>query len=352
MLTDFIKCSNCHLEVLSLNHCYWITGRTIETLVPKCKNIRKLSLLDISLTTKRICKLLSSLPKLESFAFTVGNIDDFDNHLNSNEQAQKQMCRIKQLTIHFKVGITPRTEQAISVQFIQKKTSFFEHCQNLTELNVIGHPNLGCGLPKLLVQPNVVKIENLKHLKVLSLNYAIDPAARIFYYGTLLSVAKLQLRLHTVLNPSANFENQIRNDFWRTFWNSQEELQNLDLSNTSLKNVFPTVFDPSLVRCRLVYLNISDTDNKDSGMSLTTLSHVCPNLQSLNVRNSHLVYVASDQNPAQPDHNIQQQHSMVSLLHVHVHTCILLLPVGKLLMFPVSEPYSWNLYTFVASEPE
>lgn len=289
--TDYIKSNSSMLESLSLNHCYWLTGRCVETAVLKCKNLTQLYLLDIGLSTKQLCKILSSLQKLEALAFTVASVDEFDNNLNASESAQRTMCNIKHLTIHFKVGITPRTEPSISVQFIQKKNSFIEHCRELTSLHVMGHPNLGCGLPKLLLQPNVVKVSNLKNLKHLSLNYAIDPAARIFYYGTLMSVAKLHLKLKTVLNPSANFSSERNMDFWKNFWNSQDDLEYLDLSNISLKNIFPTIFDPGVVKKNLLYLNISQTDSREVGMNLATLGHVCPNLQSLNLKNSQLVYL-------------------------------------------------------------
>lgn len=324
--TEYIKSNNSLLESLSLNHCYWLTGRCVESAVLKCKNLTQLYLLDIGLSTKQLCKILSSLPKLEALAFTVASVDEFDNNLNASESAQRTMCNIKHLTIHFKVGITPRTEPSISVQFIQKKNSFIEHCRELTSLHVMGHPNLGCGLPKLLLQPNVVKVSNLKNLKHLSLNYAIDPAARIFYYGTLMSVAKLHLKLKTVLNPSANFSSERNVDFWKNFWNSQDDLEYLDLSNISLKNIFPTIFDPGVVKKNLLYLNISQTDSREVGMNLATLGHVCPNLQSLNLKNSQLVYLhmeALEQvgAPIKPQmtFDIEGFSSLVSMCHQIVH---------------------------------
>jgi hypothetical protein len=45
---------------------------------------------------------------------------------------------------------------------------------------VLGQPNIGGRIPRLLVQPNVVKLENLKHLQHLSLNCAIDAAGQMF----------------------------------------------------------------------------------------------------------------------------------------------------------------------------
>lgn len=298
-LTDYVRNSCSHIEYLNLNHCYWLNAKTVETVVTKCKSLKRLLLLDITLTSKRLCKILGALPKLESFAFTVSNIHEFDEDLNKMEDAQRTMGNISDLTLHFKVGLTPRSETAISVQFLQKKTSFFEHCRNLEGLHVIGHPNLGCGLPKLLVQPNVVKTENLKNIKELSLNYAIDPAARIFYYGTLLSVTKLQQQLKTVLNPSANFESQIRTCFWTKFWHTQYCLENLDLSNIALSKIIPNVFDPIRMKQTWKYLNISNTfSNSHDAIhaNLTSLATSCPNLVSLNVRNSHLVFTS----PATP----------------------------------------------------
>ncbi|XP_069110828.1 F-box/LRR-repeat protein 18-like [Argopecten irradians] len=292
---SYIQAGGPLIHRLNLSHCYWLSGRSVSNALKRCSNLRELYILDISLTAKKLVKILCGLPNLVTFAFTVTNMDEFDTELESNNAARHTMMGIKHLTIHFKVPLSLRTEASISVQFLQKKTTFFEHCKDLESFHVLGHPNLGCGLPKLLLQPNVDKVENLKNVKEISLNYAIDPAARIFYYGTLLSVAKLQLQMTTVLNPSANFGSQIRSDFWNIFWKSQYQLQNLDISSISIQKIFKHVFDPQVPKPNLQYLNLSDTyftSEEGPTSNLASLICVCPNLKSLNLRNSHIIFTS------------------------------------------------------------
>ncbi|XP_021359254.1 F-box/LRR-repeat protein 18-like isoform X2 [Mizuhopecten yessoensis] len=335
----YIQAGGPLIHCLNLSHCYWLSGRSVSNALKLCMNLKELYILDISLTAKKLIKILCGLPNLVTFAFTVTNMDEFDTELEGNNAARLTMMGIKHLTIHFKVPLSLRTEASISVQFLQKKTTFFEHCRDLESFHVLGHPNLGCGLPKLLLQPNVDKVENLKNVKEISLNYAIDPAARIFYYGTLLSVAKLQLQMTTVLNPSANFGSQIRSDFWNIFWKSQYQLQNLDISSISIQKIFTHVFDPDVPKPNLQYLNLSDTyftTTEGPTSNLTSLICVCPNLKSLNLRNSQIIFT----NPSREKVDVAGISSLVSTCRclsevnlggIHMHDPEVLSRVSQLL---------------------
>ncbi|XP_060081814.1 F-box/LRR-repeat protein 18-like [Ylistrum balloti] len=335
----YIQAGGPRIHRLNLSHCYWLSGQSVLNALKRCTNLQELYILDISLTPKKLIKILCGLPNLVTFAFTVTNMDEFDTELEGNNAARLTMMGIKHLTIHFKVPLSLRTEASISVQFLQKKTTFFEHCRDLESFHVLGHPNLGCGLPKLLLQPNVDKVENLKNVKEISLNYAIDPAARIFYYGTLLSVAKLQLQMTTVLNPSANFGSEIKTDFWNIFWKSQYLLQNLDISSISIQKIFTHVFDPEVPKPNLQYLNLSDTyftSEEGPTSNLTSLICVCPNLRSLNLRNSQIIFT----NPSREMVDVAGISRLVSTCHsltevnlggIHMHDLEVTSRVSQLL---------------------
>lgn len=288
MLMDYAAYSYPHIDSLNLANCYWYKTRTIEWVTSKCKGLTELFLVGINLTSKKICKILGSLPNLEKFSFTTQNIHEFDEEVNSVREAQKTIGNLKHITIHFEVQESTRTDVAISVEIIHKISSFFEHCRRLESLHVLGQPNIGGRIPRLLVQPNVVKLENLKHLQHLSLNCAIDAAARMFYYGALFSIAKMKnLQLKTILNPSANFENQ--SQFCSSFWQSHRYLRNLDLSNICLHKIFTEYCDVVEVKPHLQYLNLANTHVQGVNISLASIASSCPNLQSLNLMGSKLM---------------------------------------------------------------
>ncbi|XP_063421075.1 F-box/LRR-repeat protein 18-like [Mytilus trossulus] len=327
MLLDYGANSYPHVECLNLANCYWFKSRSIEWVTSKCRQLTELYLVGINLTSKKICKILGSLPKLEKFSFTTQNIHEFDEEVNSVTEAQRTIGNLKHITIHFEVQESTRTDVAISVEIIHKISSFFEHCNRLESLHVLGQPNIGGRIPRLLVQPNVVKLENLKHLQHLSLNCAIDAAARMFYYGALFSIAKLKnLQLKTILNPSANFENQ--SQFCSSFWQSHRSLENLDLSNICLHKIFTEDCDVLEVKPHLQYLNLANTHVQGVNISLTSIASSCPNIHSLNLMSSKLMNKWTILGREEFDVNgfralvrscNQLSHINLSGIHVHCH---------------------------------
>ena len=59
-----------HVQSLSLNGCYWLSGSTMEHLV-RCRAVTHLDLAGCRLTSLRLSRLLSSLTLLRSLAFDV-----------------------------------------------------------------------------------------------------------------------------------------------------------------------------------------------------------------------------------------------------------------------------------------
>lgn len=256
-------------------------------VVAKCKNLHGLMLIDCSLTSKRICKVITSLQDLTLLAFTVTNIREFDLELNNSPGAQQTMQNLQTLCLHFKVELPLKPGVSISIQFT-RQPSLFEHCRNLEKFHVIGQPVISCGMPRDLLQPHVTKLDNLKNLKELSINDAIDPAARIFFFGTLLEISRLQLQFRTLLKPTANFDRYERKaDFIKCLKHTMPCIENLDVSRTFAE--FPNSVITIEKAPKLKFLNIVESHEVDSS-SLSSIADACPGLVSLNCRSCPKIF--------------------------------------------------------------
>ena len=77
--------------------------------------------------------------------------------------------------------------------------------------------------------------ENLSKIKVMTLNDAMDPAARMFFYGTLLTVCKLSVKFETLLQPSGNVDQLWSMEGYASCLQNMEELVNFDPSRTTFQ---------------------------------------------------------------------------------------------------------------------
>lgn len=59
-----------HVQSLSLNGCYWLSGSTME-LLARCRGVTHLDVTGCRVTSLRLSRLLSSLSLLRSLAFDV-----------------------------------------------------------------------------------------------------------------------------------------------------------------------------------------------------------------------------------------------------------------------------------------
>ena len=79
----------------------------------------------------------------------------------------------------------------------------------------------------------IKKLHNLKNIHTMSVSDAIDPFARMFFFGALLEVCKLpELRFRTLLQPLVVNEHLQRKVDFVTCMKRIEHLQNLDISQT------------------------------------------------------------------------------------------------------------------------
>ena len=87
----------------------------------------------------------------------------------------------------------------------------------------------------LTPQPQILKPDNLNNIKVMTLNDAMDPAARMYFYGTLLAVCKLSVKFRTLLQPSGNVDQLWSMEGYATCLQNMEDLVHFDPSRTTFQ---------------------------------------------------------------------------------------------------------------------
>ncbi|XP_050401799.1 F-box/LRR-repeat protein 18 [Patella vulgata] len=289
ILQTFLSSTTIHIESLNLNYSYWISGSLLESAISRCTNITNLQLLQCKVSVKRLCRLMSCLVKLETFAFSTEDIQEFHTELTQNSVAQKTLANIKKICVHFKHQL--EFSKSISMHFLSQP-SFFEYCEHIEELHILGHPSCTKGMPKYFLQPQINKKENLQHLKVLSINDAIDPVARMFFFGTLLEVCKLPLRFKTILQPVSNLEKLQHKLHFVKCVQQVDDLENLDLSRASVEVPNPLFRLERATQLR--FLSLSD-NNKLFSDSLRVIAECCPNMISINLNNCHNITTNGDE---------------------------------------------------------
>ena len=281
MFSKYLQCSTSHLVHLNLNACYWLSGRVFDNSISRCANLTHLYLLHCSVTVKRLCRIMAALDKLKVLAFTIQDLRDFHSELATNQAAQKTLRHLQVICLHFRQQL--EFSPHISMHFLSQP-SFLEYCQNLEELHVLGTPSCSKGMPQYLLQPQINNKDNWTHLKTLSINDAIDPAARMFFFGMLMEVCKFSLKFETILQPSSNLQRlQNKTHFFKCLLQI-DSLRHLDFSRAMIEIPNP---DFPLHKARnLSFLNIAD-NTRITSHSLQTIAEGCPNLVSINLQNCH-----------------------------------------------------------------
>ncbi|KAJ8001324.1 hypothetical protein DPEC_G00168360 [Dallia pectoralis] len=95
-----------HVQSLSLNGCYWLSGSTIDKLIG-CRSVVRLDLSGCRLTSLRLSRLLSSLSFLKSLAFDVA--PGFDSAQLSGEarDSLSRLCELRQTLLTPSYGVVP-----------------------------------------------------------------------------------------------------------------------------------------------------------------------------------------------------------------------------------------------------
>ncbi|KAK0052742.1 F-box/LRR-repeat protein 18 [Biomphalaria pfeifferi] len=270
------------IETLNLNSCYWLKASAVD-LISKCTNLSSLHLTQVKVSMKNLCNIISGLPNLVNLSFSISDIRDLHPELASSTGAQECLARLISLSLHFRHQLVYSNRPVIN--FCTGPT-LFEYCRNLEEFHVYGFPSNARGIPKYIFQPQILKSENLKNVKVMTLNDAMDPAARMFFFGTLLSVCKLSVKFKTLLQPLGNVDQLWSMDGYATCLQNMEDLVHFDPSRTTFQIPSEVLHFESAHN--LQYLNLSDNAAVTSE-TLHLLADTCPKLTSLNLQNCNYI---------------------------------------------------------------
>lgn len=274
MFKEFINNSYRHIVKLDLNHCYWLPGHVVTDMVLKCCKLTELHLIECKLRSQQLVKILAQNQSIRAFSCSIASITDITEQVMQNPAAQKTLWYLKKLCLHFKQEAR-KFDLSVSVNFVQN-TSLFHYCGNLESLHVLGTPHRG--LPKDMLRPLILNLDNFQRIKELAINDAADPAARIFFFGTLLELCKVDLHLKTLLKPMANLTT--KQDFANIFKN-MSDLENLDLSRSNIEVPMDMIKWEEAVNLR--HLNLLE-NIKINSEQLSMLAGSCPHIVSLNLQ--------------------------------------------------------------------
>ncbi|XP_042372400.1 F-box/LRR-repeat protein 18-like, partial [Plectropomus leopardus] len=170
-----------HVQSLSLNGCYWLSGATME-LLARCKGVMHLDITGCRITSVRLSRILSSLSLLSSFAFDV--TPGFDSaHLSSNavdtlsrlsELRQTLLtpsygvvpccAQLRKLMLQFDISDVTREGRGVCCQLMMGQSSM-PHYQQLEEFTARLAPG-EVNQTSLLLYLAVFSIHIPKHLRV------------------------------------------------------------------------------------------------------------------------------------------------------------------------------------------
>lgn len=211
------------------------------------------------------------------------SIQDLSRKLDACEEAQNVVAQLESLCIHLKHDTRNSQQLSVTIHVMQQLT-LFEHCKKLRKLSILGTPHII--MPRDLFRPLILKLDNLRNIEELSINDVMDPAARMFFFGMLLEVCKLDRPFKTLLKPAANLSRlQSKPQFAQCF-SHIGSLVNLDLSRADLE--FPNPVLNLDKAHNMKYLNLAG-NLKITSQQLLIIAQGCPNLVSLNLLGCHFV---------------------------------------------------------------
>ena len=229
---QYVKPVQDKIETLNLNSCYWLKPSSLENVISRCTNVTSLHLIQVRVSIKTLCNIMSNLKSVVKLSFSISDIRDLHPELSASPGAQECLSRLTSLSLHFRHQLVYSNRPVIN--FCSGPT-LFDYCQTLEELHVYGFPSNARGIPKYIFQPQITNPDNLSNIKVMTLNDAMDPAARMFFYGTLLAVCKLSVKFHTLLQPSGNVDQLWSMDGYATCLQNMGDLVNFDPSRTTFQ---------------------------------------------------------------------------------------------------------------------
>ena len=240
-LGDYLRHGSEVIEVLNLNYCHWFTSSLLSMSISRCKKIQELYLLDCRVTAKGLSRILCSLTSLRTLVISVTNLLDFSNEINCNPSVQASLQNLKHFGLHIRDSYS--TNEAKQVQFhLSQQTTIIEYCPNLETFYVIGQPGSCQRLSKQLIHPLIVKRENMRKLKTMSINVTNDPTARLYFFGILVVAFEVGIHFKNLSVSGLDLKQAVKKSYFlRSLKESCPSLNNLDLSRVHIDDLEASV---------------------------------------------------------------------------------------------------------------
>ena len=240
-LGNYLRNGSDIIEVLNLNYCHWFTSSLLSTSILRCKKIQELYLLDCRITAKGLSRILCSLTSLRTLVISVTNLLDFSNEINCNPSVQASLQNLKHFGLHIRDSYS--TNEARQVQFhLSQQTTIIEYCPHLETFCVIGQPGSCQRLSKQLVHPLIVKRENMKKLKTMSINVTNDATARLYFFGILIVAFEVGIHFKNLSVSGLDLKQAVKKSYFlRSLKESCPSLDNLDLSRVHIDDLEASV---------------------------------------------------------------------------------------------------------------
>ncbi|KAL3832084.1 hypothetical protein ACJMK2_023762 [Sinanodonta woodiana] len=279
MLAEYTRCGGLYVETLNLNHCYWLTSTALSTCVSRCRNLHHLFLLNTKITVKGLCKIISTIPGIQSLAVSINDILEFTREIKSIEVVQTGLRNLEHFWIHF-IEDPPHNVPTYLSFHVSQQTTLFEYCPSLQSFHVLGQPGSSYLISKQLIQPLIIKKEHLTNLKVLSINSTNDATARMFFFGILMVALEKGVQLQLLRVPGLSLNTFTRKkEFLHTLQTSMANIEEIDFSKVHWDGLDNGLSFECAARLRS--LNLSEMREEKLDLSRFT---ACSSLTSLNLR--------------------------------------------------------------------
>ena len=273
----FIKRYKNKIRTLNLNHCYWLSPKTIRAAMEKCENLKALSLIECPIRLSAMLQLIEKhQPNLQHLAFSVRCLGDITKEICAPHQSVFK--HLKSLAIHFN-----SRQLSNEIKVLGEQHTVLDFCHNLESIYV--GSSLGC---LELCRPLLERPQDFKRLKHMCMSPNIHSSAQLFFYGTIGLLPNSDISYEKLAMPNVNFVEFMEKPSYKSCFKNVKSLRHLNISGSKIKfteEILNTIETAEQLR----YLNIASTN---LGVEqLETIASSCRKLQALNLSGcpSHVV---------------------------------------------------------------
>jgi hypothetical protein len=213
-----------HVEILNLDHCYWLSGATIQWAVSHCPSLTELHLLECRIKIDKLVQLVASCSKnLCALSFSVQTFEDLKKDVFKG--ANETLKHLRQLKIYYS------TTELTMMKYLGEHPTILDYCEHLEQLDI---QSAGMSVPELY-RPIITHPQNHLNLTYMAITSNIHAAAQMMFYGTLSQLPNAELKWTTLLMPNVNFLEFARKQEFRNCLKHIECLKNLDVSGSKVR---------------------------------------------------------------------------------------------------------------------